>query len=147
MILKNLHSGFQKKVKPPSPRPHPPRILFLPVCSQYVFYTSIWTFIYIMYSIKPPPRFDPISRASRFTANILLQYILVCLYVWMDAYIHRYIHRYKPHGHRGLNSFWPHKFGLKPLLGFEHMAPIRPRFPSSHDNHSATEKIFLKFHL
>ena len=32
----------------------------------------------------------------------------------------------------GLNAFWPHKFGFKPLLGFEPMAPIRPQVPASH---------------
>ena len=41
--------------------------------------------------------------------------------------------------HRGLNPFWPHKFGFKPLLGLEPMAPIRPQLPFSHANHSATE--------
>ena len=27
---------------------------------------------------------------------------------------------------RGLNPFWPHKFGFKPLVGLEPIAPIRP---------------------
>ena len=31
-------------------------------------------------------------------------------------------------------------FGLKPLLGLEPMAPIRPQLLVSHANHSATEK-------
>ena len=35
----------------------------------------------------------------------------------------------------GLNHFWPHMFGFKPLLGLEHMAPIRPQFLAKHDNH------------
>ena len=43
------------------------------------------------------------------------------------------------HWHRGLNPFWFHKFGFKPLLGIEHMAPIRPQLPANHANHSATE--------
>ena len=43
------------------------------------------------------------------------------------------------HWHRGLNPFWPHMFGLKPLLGLEPMAPIRPQLLVSHVNHSATE--------
>ena len=30
-------------------------------------------------------------------------------------------------------------FGLKPLLGLEPMAPIRPQLLVSHANHSATE--------
>ena len=40
---------------------------------------------------------------------------------------------------RGLNPFWPHKFGFKPLLGLEPMALIRPQLPASHANHLATE--------
>ena len=40
---------------------------------------------------------------------------------------------------QGLNPFWPHMFGLKPLLGLEPMAPIRPQLLVSHANHSATE--------
>ena len=40
---------------------------------------------------------------------------------------------------RGLNPFGPHMFGLKPLLGLEPMAPIRPQLLVSHANHSATE--------
>ena len=43
------------------------------------------------------------------------------------------------HWHRGLNPFWPHKFGFKPLLGLEPMAPIRPQLLVSHANNSATE--------
>ena len=39
----------------------------------------------------------------------------------------------------GLNPFWPHLFDLKPLLGFEPMAPIRPQLLVSHTNHSANE--------
>ena len=39
----------------------------------------------------------------------------------------------------GLNPFWLHKFGFKPLLGLEPMAPIRPQLLVSHANHSATE--------
>ena len=38
------------------------------------------------------------------------------------------------HWHRGLNPFWPHMFGLKPLLGLEPMAPIRPQLLVSHAN-------------
>ena len=43
------------------------------------------------------------------------------------------------HWHRGLNPFWPHMFGFKPLLGLEPMAPIRPQLLVSHANHPATE--------
>ena len=32
-----------------------------------------------------------------------------------------------------------HKFGFKPLLGLEPIAPIRPQLLVSHANHSATE--------
>ena len=39
----------------------------------------------------------------------------------------------------GLNPLWHHKFGFKPLLGLERMAPIRPQLLFSHANHSATE--------
>ena len=38
-----------------------------------------------------------------------------------------------------VNPFWPHKFGFKPLLGLEPMAPICPQLLVSHANHSATE--------
>ena len=51
---------------------------------------------------------------------------MYCLYVGFDW-------------HRGLNPFWPHMFGLKPLLGLEPMAPNRPQLLVSHANHSATE--------
>ena len=44
------------------------------------------------------------------------------------------------HWHRGLNPFWSHKFGFKPLLRLEPMVQIRPQLPTSHANHSATEK-------
>ena len=45
---------------------------------------------------------------------------------------------------QGIKSFlashvWSHMFGLKPLLGLEPMAPIRPQLLVSHANHSATE--------
>ena len=36
-------------------------------------------------------------------------------------------------------AHWPNKFGFKPLLGLEPMAPIRPQLLVSHANHSATE--------
>ena len=35
-------------------------------------------------------------------------------------------------------------FGLKPLLGLEPMAPIRPQLLVSHANHSATEMYVCK---
>ena len=38
-----------------------------------------------------------------------------------------------------INPFWPHKFGFKPFLGLEPMAPIRSQLLVSHANHSATE--------
>ena len=40
---------------------------------------------------------------------------------------------------QGLTPFWPHKFGFKPLLGLEHMAPMLSQLLVSHANHSATE--------
>ena len=36
-------------------------------------------------------------------------------------------------------------FGLKPLLGLEPMAPIRPQLLVSHANHSATETCMYMF--
>ena len=56
------------------------------------------------------------------------------LYVGFD-----YTYIDKTHWHRGLNLFWPHKFGFHPLLGLEPMAPIRPQLLVSNANHSATE--------
>ena len=58
---------------------------------------------------------------------------MYCLYVGVD---YTYI---DVNWHRGLNPFWPHKFGFKPLLGLEPMAPIRPQLLVIHANHSATE--------
>ena len=55
---------------------------------------------------------------------------MYCLYVGVD---YTYIDI------NAVKSFWPHKFGLKPLLGLEPMAPIRPQLLVSHANHSATE--------
>ena len=43
------------------------------------------------------------------------------------------------HWHRGLNPFWPHLFGLKPLLGLEPVALIRPQLLVSHANHSSLD--------
>ena len=59
---------------------------------------------------------------------------MYCLYGVFD-----YIYIAKTHWHMRLNPFWPHKFGSKPLLGLESMAPIRPQLPASHANHSANE--------
>ena len=39
----------------------------------------------------------------------------------------------------GLNPFLPHKFGFKPLLGLEPMAPIHPQLLVRQANHLATE--------
>ena len=47
---------------------------------------------------------------------------MYCLYVGVD-YIYIDINALA----RGLNPFWPHKFGFTPLLGLEPMAPIRPQ--------------------
>ena len=59
---------------------------------------------------------------------------MYCLYVGVD-----YTYIDVKHWHRGLNPFWPHMFGFKPLLGLEPMAPIRPQLLVSHANHSATK--------
>ena len=56
---------------------------------------------------------------------------MYCLYVGFD---YTYIDM-----NRGLNPFWSHKFGFKPLLGLEPMAPIRLQLLVSHTNHLATE--------
>ena len=46
---------------------------------------------------------------------------------------------------QGIKSFFGlHMFGLKPLLGLEPMAPIRPQLLVSHANHSATETSIKK---
>ena len=55
----------------------------------------------------------------------------VCIDVWLHICI--------VHWHRGLNPFWPHKFGVKPLLDLEPMAPIRQQLLVSHANHSTTK--------
>ena len=59
------------------------------------------------------------------------------MYALMYDYI--YVLFDNKHWHRGLNPFWPHKFGFKPLLGLEPMGLIRPQLLVSHANHSATE--------
>ena len=48
------------------------------------------------------------------------------LYVGFD-YTYIDINTLAQGGGGGLNPFWPHKFGFKPLLGLEPMAPIRPQ--------------------
>ena len=53
---------------------------------------------------------------------------MYCLYVGFD---YTYTH-----WQRGLNNFWPHKFGFKQLLGLEPMTPIRLQLPACHANHS-----------
>ena len=63
----------------------------------------------------------------------------VCMYVGVD-YTYIDINALA----QGIKSFlvsqvWFHKFGFKPLLGLEPMAPIRPQLLVSHANHSATE--------
>ena len=47
---------------------------------------------------------------------------MYCLYVGVD-YTYIDINALA----QGIKSFWPHKFGFKPLLGLEPMAPIRPQ--------------------
>ena len=59
---------------------------------------------------------------------------MYCLYVGID-YTYIDVNALA----QGIKSFWPHKFGFKPLLGLEPMAPIRPQLLVSHANHSATE--------
>ena len=45
---------------------------------------------------------------------------------------------------QGIKKIWPHKFGFKPLLGLEPMAPIRPQLLVSYANHSATETSIVR---
>ena len=59
---------------------------------------------------------------------------MYCLYVGVD-YTYIDVNALA----QGIKPFWPHMFGLKPLLGLEPMAPIRPQLLVSHANHSATE--------
>ena len=65
---------------------------------------------------------------------------MYCLYVGFD-----YTYIDITHWHRGLNPFWLHKFGFKPLLRLEPMAPICPQLLVSHANHSATETSLYTF--
>ena len=48
--------------------------------------------------------------------------VCVCVCVGLD-----YRHEYKRTG-TGLNPFWPHMFGFKPLLELEPIAPSYPQF-------------------
>ena len=59
---------------------------------------------------------------------------MYCLYVGFD-YTYLDVNTLE----QGIKSIWPHKFGFKPLLGLEPMAPIRPQLLVIHANHSATE--------
>ena len=59
---------------------------------------------------------------------------MYCLYVGVD-YTYIDVNALA----QGIKSFLPSRFGIKPLLGLEPMAPIRPQLLVSHANHSATE--------
>ena len=71
--------------------------------------------------------------------NIQLKVMYVCMYVCM--YVYMYVLMYDYIYVLFVCRVWPHMFGLKPLLGLEPMAPIRPQniFMVSHANHSVTE--------
>ena len=75
----------------------------------------------------------PRSHLSEFSGSATI-YMYVCMYC---LYIYTYIDVNALA--QGINPFWPHTFGFKPLLGLEPMAPIRPQLLVSHANHSATE--------
>ena len=84
------------------------------------------------------------SPASLASPVYMYDRMYVCMYVCMYLLMYDYIYvlfvcQMLTHWHRGLNPFWPHMFGFKPLLGLEPMAPIRPQLLVSHANHSATE--------
>ena len=59
---------------------------------------------------------------------------MYCLYVGVD-YTYIDVNALA----QGIKSFLASRFGIKPLLGLEPMAPIRPQLLVSHTNHSATE--------
>ena len=59
---------------------------------------------------------------------------MYCLYVGVD-YTYIDVNALA----QGIKSFLASRFGIKPLLGLEPMAPIRPQLLVSHVNHSATE--------
>ena len=59
---------------------------------------------------------------------------MYCLYVGVD-YTYIDVNALA----QGIKSFLSSRFGIKPLLGLEPMAPIRPQLPVSHANHSVTE--------
>ena len=59
---------------------------------------------------------------------------MYCLYVGVD-YTYIDVNALA----QGIKSFLASRFGIKPLLGLEPMAPIRPQLLVSHANHSATE--------
>ena len=81
----------------------------------------------------------------------LLGEMCICMYVCIDVWLYLCIvcmsGLTETQWHRGLNPFWPHKFGFKPLLGLEPMAPIRSQLPSSHANHSATETSYVRMYV
>ena len=59
---------------------------------------------------------------------------MYCLYVGVD-YTYIDVNALA----QGIKSFLASRIGIKPLLGLEPMAPIRPQLLVSHANHSATE--------
>ena len=61
---------------------------------------------------------------------------MYCVYVGFD-------YTYIDINALALNPFWPHKFGFKPLLGLEPMAPIRPQLPAIHATYSATKCMYV----
>ena len=64
---------------------------------------------------------------------------MYCLYVGVD-YTYIDVNALA----QGIKSFLSSRFGIKPLLGLEPMAPIRPQLLVSHANHSATETSIKK---
>ena len=70
--------------------------------------------------------FKPVTTSSNY---VICMY---CLYVGFD-YTYIDINALA----QGTISFWLHKFGFKPLLGLEHMAPTRSQLPASYADHSA----------
>ena len=65
---------------------------------------------------------------------------MYCLYVGVDIDVNALA--------QGIKSFLASRIGIKPLLGLEPMAPIRPQLLVSHANHSATEtSIYLYIYV
>ena len=102
------------------------------LCFLYI-YIYIYIYMYVYVCACMHACIHACIHACMHTCMYACMY--VCMYVcWVWLYIHRH-----KHTGTGLNPFWPYKFGFKPLLGLEPMAPICPQLLVSHANHSATE--------